>query len=283
MTRAIVPQTRRERATNFGDVQDVENNGKAALFTAHKGNRRFSGRMGNVPVELSQTEAEGTALLLVVEPNEFTVPAGAFNTIDLRPFVHVEWGHGGASVGADFEVTYRQRIPLVGSSVEVSVFIKALPKPGVPPPVPLIVPEGSFLKVRAFLSEGIDGERLVPTTWTTQFGASTGVLTDEPARLATLRAWAPAPAAPLTVVPYFLLFDQTTAPVPGDLPIDGQPLDVAGPVGAALGTSTPSPLIAQGETRAYVRGVAWGISSTPFVFTPDPDALEAFISAEFMS
>jgi hypothetical protein len=84
-------------------------------------------------------------------------------------------------------------------------------------------------------------------------------------------------------VPYFLLFDQATAPAPGDIPVDGMRLPIGGPVGAATGVSAPSGLMPQGETAGYIHGIAWGISSTPYVFTADTDNLTAFVRAEFLS
>jgi hypothetical protein len=260
-----VHRSQRQRETNYGDAQRVDVDGVGTLFTMH-----------------NPDSSEATPLLVTVECVELFIPPAAVGTFDFRPFVRLSWGNGAGSVDGDFEATQRQRIPIVASSVDASCFIKALPLAGGTGVGPPVVPVGAFARFRGFVAPGTDGAPLFPSQWVTQFNAATGVLAKGQSRLALLRAFAAAHA--VTVVPYFLLFDQATAPVPGDIPVDGMPLTVAGPVGAALGVSGPLPgILPQGQTRAYTRGIAWGISSTPFVFTADPDGLVAFVAAEIAS
>jgi hypothetical protein len=250
----------RERVTNYGDAQLVTDTGRETLFTLHKN--------------------DGGPLLVTVQCVEISIPVGSIGLADFRPMVHLEWGHGASSVGADFDCTFRQRIPLACSTVEASAFIGAFPLAGGAGPV--AVPAGSIAKFRSFVSEGTDDLPMAPTQWVTQFNAATGVLATAQARLMSLRAFAKDSA--VTKVPYFLLFDSAAAPAPGAVPVDGMPLTVAGPITAALGVSGPSPgFLPQGQSRAYVNGIAWGISSTPYTFTADTDGLTAFVSAELLS
>ena len=73
-------------------------------------------------------------------------------------------------------------------------------------------------------------------------------------------------------VEYFQLFDLDAPPVNGDIPDDGAPVP---PVNAVTGGLVPVPM---GETRGFVNGIAWGMSSTPFVFTAT--GTHVFVSAE---
>jgi hypothetical protein len=257
--RSILARVQRERVTNYGDSTTVTDQGVSTLFSMHKN--------------------DGGQLLVTVQCEKLVIPAASIGTADFRPMVHLEWGHGASSVGADFDCTFRQRIPLSCSCVDASCFIGAFPKAGGAGPVK--VPIGSSAQFRAFVSEGVDAEPLVPTQWETQFNESAGVLRVGQQRLMTLRAFAADSA--VTKVPYLLLFDQVTVPAAGDVPVDGMPLEVAGPVTAALGVSVGRNLMAQGQSRAYVNGVAWAISQTPYVMTVDVDGLTAFVSAEFLS
>jgi hypothetical protein len=252
-------RTLRERVTNYGDAQTVTDEGQPTIFTFH----------GN----------DGEQRVLIVQCEEIFIPPAAVGLADFRPMVHVEWGHGASSVNGDFDCTFRQRIPVAGSTVEVSGFIGVFKLPA--GAGPLTVPTGARVKLRAFMSEGIDGLPLFATQWVTQFNSDRGVLAVGQARLASLRAFAADKAT--AKVPYLLLFDKATAPVAGDVPIDAMRLPIGGPVGAATGVSTPSGDLPMGQTAGYVHGVAWAISSTPYVQTDDTDALTAFVRAEFLS
>jgi hypothetical protein len=258
-----VHRSQRQRETNWGDAQRVNVAEVGTLFTMH-----------------NPDSSDATPLLVTVQCVELFIPPAAVGTFDFRPMVRLSWGNGAGSVDGDFDCTQRQRIPIVASSVDVSCFIGAFVLPGVGGNP--AVPAGAFARFRAFVAPGTDGAPLFPTQWQTQFNVSTGVLAKGQSRLASLRAFAQDHV--VTVVPYFLLFDKATAPVAGDKPVDGMPLTVAGPTGAALGVSGPMPgILPQGQTRAYVNGIAWGISTSPFVFAADPDGLVAFVAAELAS
>jgi hypothetical protein len=247
-TRELIPQTRRERQVNYGTTTEVTGSGEDVL------------------VAFDEQQARG--VVIYVEPLKFTLPAGAVGTADFRPFVRVRWGHGAASVEAEFDCTHRQRIPIAASDVEVVLFIKSLPFPGsdgtrVP------VPPLAFLKARAFAATEIDGVQLYPTVWGTQLDQAEGIISDEPARLTTLRAFNPGEA-----LVYLLVFDEDALPSAGDVPFDALPLP---PATANLGIQN----LPLGQGRAFVNGITWALSSTPFALTAAGGAI--FLSFELES
>jgi hypothetical protein len=248
----LIPATRRERVTNYGDTVVVTGKLRPTAFTVQKN--------------------DGSPMTITAQVEEFFVPAAALGTADFRPFLHVEWGHGASMARSDFDVTFRQRIPLVCSTVEVQAFIAALPFPGQTGRLPA-VPDAARAKIRAFVSEGLDGTRLFPSVWITQTELSAGVLADEQARLATLRAFNPATSTANASL-FLLLFDQDTTPSGGEMAVDGMPLPFNTRV---LGGLANLPL---GETRGFVHGIAWAVSSTPFANTPLD--MPIFIVAELL-
>jgi hypothetical protein len=235
--REIVTHARRQRVANYGDSQSVRGAERATIFTMRK--------------------EQGSALLLTVSCEEFSVPAAAIGTGDFRPMVHVDWGHGASSTETEVDVTFRQRFPVVASEIEVEAFIGSFPFPG--QSTAPAVPSEASAKFRAFVGEGVDGLRLFATRHVTQINRSEGVLAEGQARLAGVRVFNPATAG---APEFFLLFDQETAPVAGDVPFDGAPVPLTN---AVFGGLVPVPM---GETRAFVRGIAWGMSSNPFAFAP---------------
>jgi hypothetical protein len=262
--REVIPRTRREKTANFG------NSAKTA-----------QGRVVVIDVDFEQA----TPIMLTIEATDFSVgavPPGAVG--DYRPFAHVTWGHGGCDLQADIDVTYRQRFVVVGSKLTVEGFIGSLPFPGQarivapnPQGAPGLggppIPAGCNANFRAFCGEGLDGERKFPTIWQTQINAATGIIALGQARLASLRAFQPASQGAVLV--YFLVFDKAGIPVGGDVPFDGAPLPVANAGADALVR------IPMGETRAFVNGLSWGISSTPFVYTAA--AVPVFVASELES
>jgi hypothetical protein len=239
--RVLVPHTKKDRVANYGDTVNVRGRGRETAFALQKD--------------------EGCFLTVTAQVESFHIPDTAQGTADFRPYVHVEWGHGATVARADFDITWRQRIPLVASTVQVQVFVAALPFPG--QGTPAQVPDDARLKARVFVSEGVDATRLFPAQWQTQINQSTGVLSAAPTRLSSLRAFNPAPAPSRQATSLFLLlFDKDSAPVATDVPMDGLPLPFNTPNFDGLAR------LALGETRAFVRGIAWGVSTTPFVFTP---------------
>ncbi len=254
--------TRREHQVNYGNSANVEGGRRAPLFT--------------------MSQEQGSDLLVTIECATLALPATAIGTGDFRPYAHLAWGHGGTDVEADFEVTYRQRIPICASGVNVEVFLKSLPlaqADGTQTIAP--VPASARASFRGFVSEGTDAEPLFPTMWIAQMGLSAGnlvgpkgvgVLVGQQVRLASLRAFAvdATAAGPR----YLQLFDRAAAPADGAVPVDVFPL----PAGAAAEAVPPQVF---GQTRAFVQGLAWAVSSTPFVLTLDASA-EAFVAAELM-
>jgi hypothetical protein len=250
--RPLLPHTRRERVANYGTTQ-----------------RALGGAF--VPLFMFSAE-QSDSLTVYVDTPAFSIPSGAIGTADFRPYVRVDWGHGGAFASAEYEVTKRQRISVVGSSIEIKCFIKALPLATAGGFVLADVPAAASATFRAFMGEGLDSYTFFPTTWTTQFPGNAGLLVDRQARLCTLRAFATGGADSLV---YLLLFDQDTIPTGGEVPIDALPLVV--PPGAS-----GMPALELGQMRAFVHGVAWAVSSTPFVNTLVTGAA-AFVVAELES
>jgi hypothetical protein len=239
--RVLIPHTKRERVANYGDTVTVTGQEKKTAFDLQKD--------------------EGAFLTVIAQVETFSVPQAALGTADFRPFLHIDWGHGGTVARGDFDITWRQRIPLVASTVQVQVFIAAFPFPG--KTTTPKVPERAQLKARVFVSEGLDGTRLFPAQWQTQIDQASGVLSATSARLSALRAFNPALAPSGQAQSLFLLlFDNSAAPAAGDVPMDGMPLPFNTPEFGGLATM---PL---GETRAFVRGISWGVSTTAFVFAP---------------
>ncbi|SRR5258708_4384448 len=250
--RPIIPTTRRQRVTNYGDAQRVTGSSLATLF--------------------HWSAEQSWQIVLYVQCEEIVIPAPAVGTADFRPFVRISWGHGASSNETDIDVTYRQRIPLVCSTLHVQCFIASLPlaQPS-GTTVEAQVPAGASARFRSFMGEGIDGVPLFPTQWVTQMGTNAGQIRSGQTRLAAFRAFLPA----ATASPRFLLLlDQALAPANGQIPVDGFPL-VEPP-----NQSSP-PGLPLGQTRGFVQGLAWAVSSTPFVVTLDPVA-EAFVCAELM-
>lgn len=232
--REPIPQTRKERQNNAGSTAEQEGPGLSTLF--------------------AWDALESKSSVLYIQTTRFVIPAGNVGQADWRPFARVSWGHGGASVRTDYDITYRQRIPLAASDVNVQIFIKALPIPGGIAP-PFVIPPGAIMRARGFLADGADAEPLFPTVWGTQLDVSSGVIADDAARLASLRAVNPGAFA------YLLLFDADAVPAPGAVPVDVVPLPPAA-------TSAIGPVaLPLGQTRAFVNGIAWAMSSTPFVLT----------------
>lgn len=236
--REIVPHTRRQRVMNYGDTLTLTGAGPASIF--------------------EHTQEEGDQLTLTVECLAVFIPAGSAAG-DYRPYVKVTWGHGGTGAETWIEVTRRQRFSFVGSTCGVEAMILSVPLPNTPTAVPAPVPGGAIAKFRAFVCEGIDGVPLYPTRWLTQLGVNLGVFSPRSARVASARLVAGTPGE------FFQLFDRKVAPVNGDVPFDMCVVDATGAGSIELG-----------QTRGFVEGLAWGMSSTPFVFTATGHNVAAF-------
>ncbi len=256
--------TRREHQVNYGNSAHVQGGGRASLFT--------------------MSQEQGSDLLVTIECGALVLPGAAIGTGDFRPYAHVAWGHGGTDVEADFEVTYRQRIPIAASTVKVDVFLKALPlaqSDGTTRLAP--VPSEASADFRGFVSEGIDAEPLFPTMWLTQMGAAAGnlvgprgvgLIVGQQGRLVNLRAFGELAAAGASR--FLLLFDQATSPTNGDVPVDGAPFEPSVAGGAARAAALALP-----QTRAFAQGLAWAVSTTPLVLTADP-AAQVLVTVELL-
>lgn len=258
--------TRRERVVNYGNDCKTQADGVASLF--------------------HMSQEDGRPFLVTVECSLLTIPPAVALTGDFRPYIHMAWGHGGADVEADFEVTYRQRITVAASTVDVKAGVRSLPlaqsngtflQPTVPPTV--------LAEFRAFVSEGPDANPLFPTFWLTSLGANKGnfvgpsgigMVLGQQCRMATVRAFANAVEGGAQTV-YLQLFDQPTVPANGDIPVDVFPMNV--PPFTEPHGPLPVPL---GQTRAFTKGCAWAISTSPYLLTLDANST-AFITAEFLT
>jgi hypothetical protein len=129
--RSIVPHTRRDRVANYGDTVNVRGQGRVTAF------------------DLQQND--GCSLAITAQVESFSIPPAALGTGDFRPSIHVEWGHGGTMAKSDFDITFRQRIPLVASTAQVQVFIASFPFPG--KATAPRVPDDAKLKARVFVSD----------------------------------------------------------------------------------------------------------------------------------
>lgn len=253
-----MPTTVRDRAVNRGDVVVAMD--------------------GSVPVTIfdwAVDDADASAMTLYVQCEEFTIPPAAIGTGDFRPMVHVEWGNGGATNRTDIEVTYRQRMPFVCASLYVQAFIASFPLANSDGTfATAAVPVGASAKFRAFIAQDPDGLPLYATRWITQMAADRGLLIKGQQRLASFRGFAT--SADSATAGFVLLFDNNVAPSPGDTPVDAFPFEPQPAVGA-----TPSGGVTQwlGQTRAFVRGIGWALSSTAYTFTAIPSA-KAFITGE---
>jgi hypothetical protein len=271
MLRTQVPPTRRTRTTNFGDGISLS------------GGQR-------VPICSYSTEQSGPCAIYV-ECSELLVPEPLIGTADFRLMVTCDWGAGNCSTVSTFDATYRQRIPIVGASVELSAWIAAFPffddvasigsfymgGLGTPENGALKAPATVKAKARCFIAEGVDAVSKLPTFWMTQQAVASGVYVVGQGRLATFKFWATdtdldgAPTSEL----WLQLFDKDALPVNGDVPIDSSPVQTgAFPL-------QQEKRLEQGQTRAFVRGFSWGLSTTPFAFTAVTGTQVAFTTAEF--
>lgn len=243
--RDIIPGTRRDRKVNYGD------NAKTA-----------GGLVTLFHLDLEQA----TPLLITIQCTDF-LAGPSVTPGDFRPIALISWGHGGSDTTTQIDCTYRQRFAVVGSMVKVQVGIGSFVFPGQVPPAPP-VPASSHANFRGFVGEGLDGLRPFATQWVTQLNQATGVIAAGQQRLASLRAFKPTGNG----VEYLLVFDKATAPAGGDVPMDAMPLPTTNNVTGGL---VPLPM---GETRGFVQGISWGMSSNPFAFAATGTAI--FLSAE---
>jgi hypothetical protein len=251
--REAIHTRRQTRPTNLGDRTDV------------------TGGQGLVSILKAQMGADSEMASLCVSAS-LDVPEELLTTADYRPMVRVVWGNGGTTLQTDIDVTYRRSVPFATSILYAKAWICALPypganvpigprlvdgpstKPGQPPPG---VTTDEFNEVTAeFSAFFATGQQLddEPNLWLTQMDVPQGIFIVGSCRSLQSRAWATNLGGEGPV--YLLFFDSATAPVNGMIPFDGVPLPVNTPV-------EPS----WGDSRGWEQGLAWGLSTTPYVYT----------------
>jgi hypothetical protein len=271
-TLEMIPGTRRERQANWGQPFAVSGAQKAPL------------------VDVDQEQA--TNFLVTVQVARLSIPQGLEG--DIRPYARIEWGHGTIDTSQDFEVTRRQRIAVTGSKVRVVGFLKSMPLALSNGTAAVLSPIPSTCTAQfvGFASVDTDAQPLSPTYWLLQMGTYQGNLVGplglappaiqigQQVRLVTLRGFVilTGEAGPTQV--FLQLFDLPFVPVAGELPVDCFPL-----VADSSSTpATPVQSIAPDNykfTHAFTQGLAWGVSSTPFFYTPITTA-EAFVKVELL-
>lgn len=263
--RPMLPTGRRERPINYGNQAVVQGSARVALMNMQRD--------------------ESTPLLLTIQTQTLEIPDEALGTGDFRPYAHVAWGHGGIDVEADFEITARTRIPLAGSTINVTVFVKSLPLATNDGFVGAPVPPATLARFRGFVTNGTDAEPLYPTRWLTQMGVASGLfvgaasppaaIVGQQLRLSSFRGHATGAAAGA----FLQIFDQSVAPIDGDIPVDEIAINLQTAAGVRA-DPTGDRGFSLGEQRALVQGLGWAISSTSGVLTIVGGA-SAFVTAEF--
>jgi hypothetical protein len=211
--------TRRERDVNWGDRS------------------RLDGRAGS-----SQT----LAWVSLDEPSPMTVYAAAgVRRGSPLCILTIEWGHGGASVAADYPLLKRLRVPLAASMIKVWGRLIS-PSGGAAAPT-------DEVDVSTFIARGVDGEVLRNTRWIHRTGAA-GTLAEGPQRLMRVEGYNAGAAT------FVHLFDG--APAAGAEPA----LLIPAPAGRRF-------VARRFDSQGFLRSVTWGASSSALTYSPDPAAV----------
>jgi len=224
---------------------------------------------------------QGDAGAIVAQCTEITIPEDLLGTADFRPMLTIDWGHGATTVSSDFDVTFRQRIPLLGATAQCFGWIAAFPAYGsttvIPAPGNLGGPNGDLAAnrnieahFRAFYSEGTDAVSLFPTLWRTQIGAAAAMIQGM-TRISRVRAALPAGSGAQL---FLSLFDSAAPPIAGLVPFESIPIPFAE---TTARTDIDLPF---GQTRALVNGFAWGLSTAQDAFAAPGSPPNLFLSAE---
>jgi hypothetical protein len=197
-------------------------------------------------------ESKTLAWISVDSSQGFTVYATARvqpSNAAVVPMVSIEWGHGGASLVAEYAVIKRLRVPLVGSMVKLS---GRLVDAATGKPAPATVSG----EITATIAPGSDGETLRPTWWVAQSGAQ-GLVVSGQQRVCTLDGYNAGSSAC-----WVMVFDDVTRPADGALPVMARP----------AATFPRTFRLRRFDTRGFLHGVFWAASSTPLLLTFDPNA-----------
>ena len=211
--------TRREREVNWGDKTRITG--------------RETKTLAWVSVEQSQ------AMVIYAQANVRGVGSAGVACV-----VHIEWGHGGASVDQDFPIVHRLRVPVAASMVKVSG--RLLDSSGSPAPTTVSA------DVSALIAPGLDGETLRNTEWAFDAGAE-GVLSKGPARVMRVDGYNAGGDT------FLMVFDGPA--VAGEVPT------IARPVRANRAFS-----VRRFDSQPFRTSVTWSASSTPLLLTKDAGA-----------
>jgi hypothetical protein len=214
--------------------------------------------------KLTGKEQKTLASMSLDASGPFTVYATARVTApaSLAPFVvtvvTLEWGHGGASVRADYQLVRRLRVPLAASMIQLAGRLVDI-RTGEP------ASESASADVAAFIARGTDGETLRNAFPVVQSGAG-GALAVGAQQVLAVRGYN-AGASTLWV----MLFDGLAAPLVGDGPRLALPAP-ASPATFSCELTSP---------RAFLAGVWWAASAEPFTLAPAPGAA-LYVDVDFL-
>jgi hypothetical protein len=183
---------------------------------------------------------------------DISVTGGTF-PFPFYPRIEILYGDGGASLTRMVDITDLGRATCAGSYVEVRA---GFCKPdGTLWDLPDAHLTATFV---ATVARGTDPETLPNSLWMPLDRAALGVIRPKPSRLLRVRGFQTGGAAK-----FLVLCDRTIAPVLGNDPIDVFVLPAApGSIDIDFPHGDP-----------YTNGIAWGVSSTENVFTPDPQIM----------
>jgi hypothetical protein len=215
--------TKRASAVNFGDRERVQ---------------------GRAQKTLAWISVDDSQAFTVYVSADVVAPAPVAPSI--RAVASIEWGHGGASVSADYPIARRLRVPLVGSMVRVSVRLVDITGGA--------VADNVSADCSAVIAAGVDAEHARSTRWIATHGAA-GIGSVQPELVVGVHGYAATPGAG-----WLMLFDLSAAAAPGDAPALSRPA-------SAQGFD-----VADVDGRPFYVGVVWGVSSDPIVYVPDPAA-----------
>jgi hypothetical protein len=197
-------------------------------------------------------ESKTLAWISVDASQAFTVYATARVqpvAANVIPIVSIEWGHGGASVFAEYAVIHRLRFPVVASMVKLAgrLLDATTGKPA---------PSGVSAEIAAAIAPGADGQTLRATWWVSQSGAG-GLVARGQQRVLTVDGYNGG-----TSSGWIMVFDDVARPADGTPPVMARPAP----------TFPRTFRMRRFDTRGFLRGVYWAASSTPLLLTFDPNA-----------
>lgn len=214
--------------------------------------------------KLIGSERQTLASMSVAESAPYTVYASARVTAPasllpfIVPMVTLEWGHGGASVVAEYPIVRRLRVPLAASMIQLEGRLVDT-RTGLAPPSTAVA------EISAFIARGTDGETLHNARPIVQTG-DRGELAEGPQHVLAIRGYH-AGSANLWV----MLFDVATVP--------GNGLE---PHFATPAPASPATFVCEPKSpRPFLVGVWWAASSTPLTLTHAAGA-QVHLEAEFL-